>query len=63
MKNKKIFVMMDKRNELKTQARSLLDAAERAERPLTNAEREMLEGLKVKIGQWDDTIKETVTFL
>lgn len=63
MKNKKILAMMDKRNELKTQARSLLDAAERAERPLTNAERETLERLKVKIGLWDDTIKETVTFL
>lgn len=63
MKNKKILAMMDKRNKLKTQARSLLGAAERAERPLTNAERETLKGLKVKIGQWDDTIKETVTFL
>ncbi len=61
MKNKKLLAMMAKRNELKTQAQRLLDAAQKVGRPLTNAERETLEGLKVKIEQWDDTIKEMVT--
>lgn len=63
MKNKKLLAMMAKRNELKTQAQGLLDTAQKEERPLTDADKETLEGLKAKIGQWDDTIREMAELL
>jgi len=47
-----------KRDELKKQASTILDLAEKEERPLTAEDKEKLDGLKEQIANWDTTIKE-----
>jgi len=56
--NKKLLAMMGKRNELKNQAKALLDSAGKDSRPLTDEEKSTLTELKAKISSWDETIKE-----
>jgi HK97 family phage major capsid protein len=63
MKNKKLLAMMGKRNELKKQAQTALDAAQTEGRPLTDIERETLNTLKADISRWDATIQEMAEFL
>ena len=63
MKDKKLLAMIGKRNELKAQAQGILDGAQKEERPLTDADKETLEGIKASIARWDDTIKEMAELL
>jgi len=56
--NKKLLAMMGKRNELKNQAKEILNTAQKEDRPITDEEKATLTDVKSKISQWDDTIKE-----
>ena len=49
---------MAKKDELKNQAKAMLDTAQKEERPLNDDERSTISDLKSQISNWDMTIRE-----